>query len=258
MPDPFKEQRALMASMPDPFKEQRALMASMPDPLKEFRASIAAIPNSLMDFSASVANSASLKLLKVIAANTNPNLSFEANGVVSLSTKRMAFSDLQEISSKILRDSSLVQSGSLEECINKLVEAIGSQKDPLTQKILISFIYPLIIVIIGSFLNPVADHYAKSRIFNDKRALAKQVSSSLMTSDFDKNIINSFRYVSADILKVRYAATQKSKVIGYLNFGHAVLVLERKKNWTLIEWKDSEAEVQITGWVFSRYLSKFK
>ena len=120
------------------------------------------------------------------------------------------------------------------------------------------FIYPLIVAIIASFINPVVNHHVTSYIDSDKRSLSKQIKNNVRLSITDDNILSAFRYVSADILNVRNAASQKSETIGYLRFGYTVIVIDRKKSWTLIEWSDPDSDVQITGWVFSRYLAKFK
>jgi len=67
-----------------------------------------------------------------------------------------------------------------------------------------------------------------------------------------------FRYVSADILNVRQINKNNSKLIGYLYFAQVVVVLEKQKNWTRVKWVDETGENSIEGWVFSRYLKKFK
>jgi hypothetical protein len=258
MANPLKEHSALIASIADPLKEHRALMASMADPLKSFRASIAAISDPFKELSASILNSTSLSLLKDVALEVGPDLFIEADGLISLSSKRITATDLQEFSDLVIHNSSQIPSTSLEESLNNLVEEIRSQKDPLTQKILMWFIYPLIVAIFVSFINPVIDYHVESYLNADKRTLSKQLKKSVKSSITDENILGEFRYVSADILNVRYSASKKSESIGYLRFGYTVIVIERQKSWTLIEWNDRDTDAQVTGWVFSRYLAKFK
>jgi len=43
-----------------------------------------------------------------------------------------------------------------------------------------------------------------------------------------------------------------------LEFGQIVKVLHKSRKWTLIEYENDEDEVIIQGWVFSRYVKKFK
>jgi len=120
------------------------------------------------------------------------------------------------------------------------------------------FIFPLIIVICASIINPIVDHNIKGYLNGDKRSIVKELKSTVNSTIDNKKVLSSLRYVSADILNVRSSASSKSEIIGYLYFSSAILVLEKKNSWTLIEWSDSDSDLKITGWVFSRYLKKFE
>lgn len=255
--DPLKEHREMMAALGDPLKDHREMMAAMADPLKEFRESIAAIQNPFKDLSSAIASIDSLRLLKDIALDIGQNLSFEPDGQISFESKRLAISELQSLSYQVIHDSSVGPSGSLEESLNNLVDEIRAQKDPAIQKLLIWFIYPLVIAVIVSFLNPIVDYHIKSYLNEDKRSLSKKIELKAAAS-VDGSFLTDFRYVSADVLNVRYSASKKAGIVGYLYFGYAVIVIEREKSWTLIEWNDPDSEIRIKGWVFSRYLAKFK
>lgn len=254
---PLKEHREMLAALGDPLKDHREMMAAIADPLKGFRESIAAMQNPFKDFSTPIASIDSLKFLKVMVLDIGKDLSFEPDGRIALESKRLAMSELQNLSYQVIRDSSVAPSGSLEESLNNLIEEIRAQKDPAIQKLLMWFIYPLIIAIIVSFLNPIVDYHVKSYLGEDKRSLSKKIESNAVAS-IDSNVLSDFRYVSADVLNVRYSASTKAQTIGYLHFGYAVIVIDRQKSWTLVEWNDPDSEIRITGWVFSRYLAKFK
>src|SRR5690554_1069534 len=255
--DPLKEHREMLAALGDPLKQHREMMAAMADPLIEFRESIAAIQNPFKDLSTAIASNDSLRLLKDIALDIGHNLSFEPDGWISFESKRLAISELQSLSYQVIHDSSVEPSGSLEESLNNLIDEIRAQKDPAIQKLLMWFICPLIIAVIVSFLNPVVDYHVKSYLKEDKRSLSKKIESKVAAS-VDDSVLTDFRYVSADVLNVRYSASKKAETVGYLHFGYAVIVIDREKSWTLVEWNDPNSEIQIKGWVFSRYLAKFK
>jgi len=256
--DPMKDLRASMALMSDPLKEHRDMMASFTNPMKDLRASLALISDPFKDIQKTIADSVSLKSIRDVAFEVQQEIEVDSKGVVSLATKRIAAAELQELSDEIFHKSSLKESSSLEESINNLINEIRSQKDPLTQRILICFVYPLIILVIASFINPIVDHHVKSYLKSDKRVLAKELKANVNSVIDNKDILSSLRYVSADILNVRASGTVKSETIGYLRFSSAVLVIEKQKSWTLIEWSDPETDAQITGWVFSRYLARFR
>ena len=255
--DPLGEHREMLATIADPLKEHRTLMASLADPLEEFRASIAGIPNPLKELSTSITGIGSFELLRNVAFEIGGDLSFDAEGLISVASKRMAVSDLQDLSYQVIHDSSLEPSGTLEELLNNLINEIRSQKDPLTQKLLMWFVYPLIVAVIVSFINPVVNNYVESHLNEDKRSLSKKIEENARRSVADGSVLKDFRYVTADTLNVRSSSTQKSKTIGLLYFGYAVIIIDRQKSWTLVEWNDPESEVRISGWVFSRYLAKF-
>ncbi|MGO1282378.1 MAG: SH3 domain-containing protein [Psychrobacter sp.] len=248
----------MMASIANPLKDLRASMAVMSDPIRDLRASLMRISNPFAEIRNTVANSASLKSMREIEFEVQSNIEIDSKGTVTLDDKRITATALQELSNKIFYDSSIAKTNSLEESINNLVNEIRKQKDPLSQRILICFIYPLIIIVIASFLNPIVDHNVKSYLNSDKRALEKELKANANSVIDDRQLLLSLRYVSVDILNVRTSASTKSKPIGCLYFSSTVLIIEKRKNWTLIEWHDPETGAEITGWVFSRYLAKFR
>ncbi|MEZ8191941.1 SH3 domain-containing protein [Vibrio sp. 1F279] len=72
------------------------------------------------------------------------------------------------------------------------------------------------------------------------------------------DLLNEMRFVNTPLLNVRMQPSIKSESIGTLKFSTPIVVIERKKSWTLVEWADDEKGVSIKGWVFSRYLQKFR
>ena len=267
--DPLKEHREMMAlisdpmkdmraSLSDPLKENREMMASFTSPMKDLLASLELISDPFTDMQKTIINSVSLKSIRDIAVDDQADINVDDKGVVTLATKRIASAELQKLSDKIFHNSSLAETNSLEESINNLVNEIRSQKDPLTQRILICFIYPLIILVIASFINPIVDYHVKSNLNSDKRSLVKELKMNVNSVVDNEDVLSSLRYVSADTLNVRTSGSVKSEAIGYLQFSSTVLIIDKQKSWTLIEWNDYETGAQLTGWVFSRYLEKFR
>ena len=270
--DPMKEYREMMDSFSDttknfqaslgllsnPMKEHHEMMASFSDPMKELRESLSLSSGSLGDILNAITDNSSLNSIRDIALEVRPDIEVDDKGGIFLSSKHITALELQELSNKILHESSLVETSSLEESINILVSEIRSQKDPLIQKILFYFICPLILIIIGSLINPLVEHHVKTYLNSDKRALIKELKLSVSSTINNKEILSAFRYVSADTLNVRSSASVKSEIIGYLRFSSTVLVVKKEKNWTLIEWNDPDTDIQITGWVFTRYLARFR
>jgi uncharacterized coiled-coil DUF342 family protein len=256
--DPMKGLRESMALMSDPLKKHREMMESFSNPMKDLRTSLKHLSDPFSEIQNTLLKSSSLKSMRDIALEVQSDIEIDKEGFVSLSSKRIIAADLQELSNTIFQSSSITESRSLEESINNLIDEIKAQKDPLTQKILIYFVYPLIIIVIASFLNPIVDHYVQPYLNSDKRVLAKELKARVNSAVDNKELLNTFRFVSADILNVRSSPSVKSEIIGNLRFSSSVMVIEKRKNWTLIEWNNPETDAEITGWVFSRYLVKFR
>ena len=253
--DPLKDIRTSLALMSDPLKEHREMMASFTNSIKDLRASLVLISDPFTEIRKTITDSESLKLIRDIALEVQPDIVIDSKDMVALDTKCIVASELQELSDKIFNNSSPAKTSSLEESINNLANEISSQKDPLIQRILAYIVYPLIF---SALINPIADHHIKSYLSSDKRAQVKELKANVHSAIDNKDVLGSLRYVSTDTLNVRVSGSVKSEIIGYLRFSYTVLIIEKQKSWTLIEWNDSETDVQLTGWVFSRYLAKFR
>lgn len=65
-----------------------------------------------------------------------------------------------------------------------------------------------------------------------------------------------YAYVSTDKLIMRQSNKVKSRALHSLEFGQVVRIIHKDRNWTLVEYEDDDNIIQ--GWVFTRYISKFK
>lgn len=156
--NPIEDLQASLNNLTDPLKKQRELIASLTDPMKSLQSSLNLHSKTLSSVRETIANSSSLKYLRDTALEVQSQIDIDSTGQVTLSSRNMSTAILQELSDQILRNSSQAQSHSLEESINNLANEIRAQKDPLTQNILIYFLYPLIIILIASVINPIADY----------------------------------------------------------------------------------------------------
>lgn len=201
--------------------------------------------------------SSGLNYLKSIALDISHDLKANDDGYISVASRKIAVQELHALSQQIIGDASLGNSASLEDSINNLISEIRVQKDPLIQKILIWLLYPIIVGVILSIVNPISEHYVSSYLKYDKKLQEKKLKNMAKNVVSDVDALRSIRYVAADRLNVRAAPSQRSESMAILKFGYAVIVLERKKDWTLVEWRDIDNNTSIQGWVFSRYLKKF-
>ncbi|MDR7091758.1 ABC-type tungstate transport system substrate-binding protein [Cellvibrio fibrivorans] len=180
-----------------------------------------------------------------------------SGGQVYLGSDSISQHELQNISNQIINDAFFDNHDSLEGQINKLIELVSSLKEPFHHKLITLLLFPVILVIVSSVLNPIADFYVKKELKNnEKRQIEKELRTNVARMEIDKSYLSAFKMVSASVLNVRKSATKKSPVLGTLYFGNVVEVIEKHRSWTLISWRDSESGTAIQGWVYSRYLKR--
>ncbi len=82
------------------------------------------------------------------------------------------------------------------------------------------------------------------------------LSINIESSDVKDEIIKTYGYVSTDKLVMRRSNRVKSRAVHTLEFGQIIKIIHKDRNWTLVEYKNDENVIR--GWVFTRYISKFK
>ncbi|WP_039918751.1 SH3 domain-containing protein [Cellvibrio mixtus] len=245
------------------FRQSVDAWAGLSQPLKQFKEALgwvdelSTIKSANELFISDLDNSVALGYLRDQALGVYSEIEID-NNEIFLSSKQIAAQELQELSEEIIRSVSLNNTSGLEKSINDLVSEIKAQRDPWLQKLLAWFIYPLLVGIIIAIITPIAEHHVGSFLKEDKKSVEKKIRAKAIQSVGNHEILKSIRYVSADRLNVRLAPSKKSDVIGVLQFSYSVLILEKRKSWTLVEWRDVDSDVVIKGWVFSRYLKKFR
>ena len=99
---------------------------------------------------------------------------------------------------------------------------------------------------------------------NDYKVIEKnmktEVNNTLIINVESKDVRDEFMkiygYVSTDKLIMRQTNKVKSRALYTLEFGQVVKIIHKDRNWTLVEYESDEDTIQ--GWVFTRYISKFK
>ena len=76
------------------------------------------------------------------------------------------------------------------------------------------------------------------------------------SKDVRDDLLEIYGYVSTGQLIIRQTNKVKSKALHTVEFGQVVRIVHKDRNWTLVEYESDEVTIQ--GWVFTRYISKFK
>jgi len=76
--------------------------------------------------------------------------------------------------------------------------------------------------------------------------------------DFSLQFLQAYRFISASTVKVRKGPSTNHQVIDEIYFGQVAKLVKKGRKWSSIEYTDDDTGEEITGWVFNRYLKKFK
>lgn len=186
------------------------------------------------------------------------DISFNNDGTISLSDQSFRVTDVKCIIENCLEEKVNVQSpASLAMTINSLLDNAAKQH-PLLAKIMIFIILPILINIFTSQLLLDRSYDFEKLISQNKTTLVKSIRNEVQRAGLHQSILRNYKFVSTSALNVHVKNAIKSKVLCQLYFGQVVQVVYKNKNWTLIRCINEEGEITVEGWVFTRYLSKFK
>jgi post-segregation antitoxin (ccd killing protein) len=76
------------------------------------------------------------------------------------------------------------------------------------------------------------------------------------SKDVRDELLKVYGYVSTDSLIMRQSNKVRSRAVHTLKFGQVIKIIHKDRNWTLVEYESDEDVIR--GWVFTRYISKFK
>ena len=290
--DPIKEFRESLKVMQlqDPIKEFRESLKAMQlqDPMKEFRESLKVMqlqdPMRRIRESLEIFNTNTLISGWGQTASLSISLASLTEVVGVLSDERWEISSEDLDSLKLVEEDGIIFEGQaisneyLSRLANELVsnepsdatEGIGTKldriitgidqlSDPIHKKLLQWIVYPFIVSLTISLVNPVADYYIKKHLTAiEKKAVVKDVSRCFASFTADAQSVARFKIVTVEMLNVRRGKSVKSPVVGALYLGDIVEVIERGRKWTLVEWCEADAKVSFRGWVFSRYIKSIR
>ncbi|MGA9754444.1 MAG: SH3 domain-containing protein, partial [Desulfobaccales bacterium] len=190
---------------------------------------------------------------KTILEYPKEDIIINNNQSITCGSEFITIDALQEIVQQIL----LNAESKADNFYHGIINEIKKLKKPFLEKIMTWLIMPLLISFLTILFTPAINQLYDNH-FDQRKVRLKQIKKEISNTEFNLNMLQGYRLVSCGKLDVRATSWRKSKLIGRIYFGQIVKVIERKKNWTLIEWKNSEEpfELILRGWVFNRYLEK--
>lgn len=282
--DPMREYREALASIQfgDPLREARDAINALQlhDPMKAYRESLAAIQlrdplREVMkawknhDPAAEYRNSlsAARDALKSLGIGSIPDavakydalaghVGIDQENSLVVDGRTIRHEEIQslvnEITNKAL-DTSVVR---IEQALAVIVSELKAlQSSPLQRAMTLLFL-PILIALIMAVVNPIADYYIKESL--GARKTEATVKKEILSAVEDRAALEPFRLIIGKSLNVRVNPSAQSPIIGKLHVGQVVRLIEKRKDWSRVVWADDELGTVIQGWVFSRYLGKFR
>ncbi|QVM88603.1 SH3 domain-containing protein [Pseudomonas lalucatii] len=178
------------------------------------------------------------------------SISINKGGALSIAGEVVDVEQIENTVAEISGDYS-----SPEEFFNaffKLLEKLGNA----TRIAVIYLVFPYFLSIVANLTTPLYEEWWKEYAGGDHRAAKKIVREA--NEVYRPEELNGYRFVYATILHVRSSGSISSEIIDKLYLGKTVKIIERVKRWSHVEYQDSDSGEPKQGWVFSRYLEKFR
>ena len=183
------------------------------------------------DFSALTTLQKSISNLNISDLNI-ASIDFNENGNITYENETFTPEEINNNTSELVLKAS---TGTMEYSDIK--------KHPIISLSLILIMYIIFNLIIPDIFSS-AKQYIKENYFTNK-------------TEISENDYNAFRIITTDVLNVRRNHSTDSDIIGKLYYLNVVKVINSYPYWLKIEYKDVNSNVQITGWISTKYTADF-
>lgn len=147
--------------------------------------------------------------------------------------------------------------------VKKIVDIAKKEEKNIEQKIneqykKITEKYPITIGIILFIIHALFESFTEEpkNIYNYNYYYNTTINNNF-TNDTSQEFFDNARFVVANKLNLREGPDKSYKVISVLEQGMIVKVIDKVKHWTRIEYINKEDNIQVKGWVYTRYLKAF-
>jgi len=189
------------------------------------------------------------RITKIGEELSNVDLQINKDGSISGKGATFKVAEVENIIEACLVNAPNTEALTLETKIDNFLLSIAKQH-PLITKL-------IVYIVLQFFVSVLATKYMSESSNFDSKALAKQIKKECQIITVSSDFTTNYRFVSTASLNVRENNSIKSRLIARLHFGQLVHIVQKKKNWTLVEYRNENGDVLIKGWVFTRYIKKF-
>jgi len=195
------------------------------------------------------------ELLGTYLTNLAPqNIVVDSSGALVINGVSFDSSDVA--SELVLLDHELETRATFSQLIIHLFAYLHKLRKPVADFLRVAII-SYIISVFANLTTPIYEQMLAKYSDSGKRDTAKRIKKDALKI-YSIDQLKSYKFVIATKLHVRMSGSTKSKIVDTLPFGKVVKVLKKNKKWVSIEYVSEDAGVVQRGWVFARYLTKFK
>ncbi len=192
--------------------------------------------------------------------NEDIETSFRTGRSVSENAETVSISDVQAIVDRVINEATDQSTARLTPLIVAIANEVSAMRNSRLKEIFLAVIVPILITAVFAILNPIADFYVKRALETPNSTSPREIKKSIRKRAplhvDSRDELEPYRFVSHRALKVHTHASSQSPTIGYLNLGQVVILLEKRKAWSLVAWRSNEDSPSFRGWVFTRYVNK--
>ncbi|MDO8768496.1 MAG: hypothetical protein Q7K57_07325 [Burkholderiaceae bacterium] len=178
------------------------------------------------------------------------NISVDENGTITVNgyeiDSEVAADDLETVGDIAKKGAS-----ALDAIVNAL-QALG----PYARAVVLYVLLPYLISIIANINTPMHEEWLKSVRGESNRQATKDIKAHAAMT-YSPNDLRQFRFVKCSALHVRLTGSIQSPKLDQLYLGKTIRLLKRERDWSFVEYVDTDTPEPRQGWVLSRYLARF-
>ena len=116
-------------------------------------------------------------------------------------------------------------------------------------------VWPIMLAVAANLVTPSVEQYLHGKPAEQQCVQVREIKKLPMTELGVE--LKDYRFSTAKNLVLRSTPSARASQVGILSFGQVVAVVSVKRDWTEVAYEYGDGEA-ITGWVFTRYLEKFR
>jgi hypothetical protein len=158
----------------------------------------------------------------------------------------LSFEEVSTLLYDTIDDKQISEADSLVDALNNIARSISESKQSFPKQILIAFIAGLLVHIVITYGKLLSDKIAHTP--------SEQHQMNVKSRPIESSI--GYGFITSNRLNVREMESTKANIIGTLNRGTVVKIVDKRPYWYLIEWRTESCTLK--GWASIRHIQSFQ